>query len=68
MSYVRVGDPVLSRWLADPRLDNTACLTDDIVDRLRQRLPATPGSASAPARPRGLRNVRPSPLIIVCES
>jgi hypothetical protein len=24
--YVRVGDPVLSRWLADPHLDNIACL------------------------------------------
>jgi hypothetical protein len=25
--YVRVGDPVLSRWLADPHLDNIACLS-----------------------------------------
>jgi hypothetical protein len=24
--YVRVGDPVLSRWLAYPHLDNIACL------------------------------------------
>jgi len=32
MPYVRVGDPVLSRWLADPHLDNIACLPDDIVD------------------------------------
>jgi hypothetical protein len=30
MPYVRVGDPVLSRWLADPHLDNIACLADDI--------------------------------------
>jgi hypothetical protein len=25
--YVCVGDPVLSRWLADPHLDNIACLS-----------------------------------------
>jgi hypothetical protein len=36
MPYVRVGDPVLSRWFADPHLDNIACLADDIVDRARQ--------------------------------
>jgi hypothetical protein len=24
--YVRVSDPVLSRWLVDPHLDNIACL------------------------------------------
>jgi hypothetical protein len=30
MPYVRIGDPVLSRWLADPHLDNIACLADDI--------------------------------------
>ncbi|HWY18597.1 MAG TPA: hypothetical protein VNY27_07790 [Solirubrobacteraceae bacterium] len=24
--YVRVGDPVLSRWLTDPHPDNIACL------------------------------------------
>jgi hypothetical protein len=33
MPYVRVDDPVLSRWLTDPHLDNIACLEDDIVDR-----------------------------------
>jgi len=38
MPYIRVGDPVLSRWLADPHLDNIACLPDDIVARLRQRV------------------------------
>jgi hypothetical protein len=26
MPYVRLGDPVLSRWLTDPHLDNIACL------------------------------------------
>ena len=26
MPYIRVGDPVLSRWFADPHLDNIACL------------------------------------------
>jgi hypothetical protein len=30
MPDVRLGDPVLSRWLADPHLDNIACLADDI--------------------------------------
>jgi hypothetical protein len=39
MPYVWVGDPVLSCWLADPHLDNIACLTDDIVDRARQCAP-----------------------------
>ena len=40
MPYVRLGDPVLSSWLADPHVDNIACLADDIVDHARQRLPA----------------------------
>jgi hypothetical protein len=40
MPCVRLGDPVLSRWLADPGLDNIACLADDIVGHARQRLPA----------------------------
>jgi hypothetical protein len=26
MPYVRLGDPVLARWLANPHLDNIACL------------------------------------------
>lgn len=30
MPDVRLGDPVLSRCLADPHLDNIACLADDI--------------------------------------
>lgn len=37
MPYVRVGDPVSSRWLADPHLDNIACLRDGTVDRLSAR-------------------------------
>lgn len=49
MPYIRVGDPVLSRWLADPHLDNIACLSDDIVDHARQRLPAIPSSAAVRA-------------------
>jgi hypothetical protein len=65
MPYVRVADPVLSRWFADPHLDNIACLADGIVDRARQRLSATPSSAAARARG-GLRNVRSSPLQFQC--
>lgn len=29
MPYVRLGDLVSSRWLADPHLDNITCLADD---------------------------------------
>lgn len=31
MPYLHVGDPVLSRRLTDPHLDNIDCLLDDIV-------------------------------------
>jgi hypothetical protein len=61
MPYVRLGDPVLSRWLADPHLDNIACLPDDIVDHARQRLPAITKLNGSARTTKGLRTVRSSP-------
>ena len=57
-----VGGTVLSSWLADPHLDNIACLAGRYRWPHAQRLPTTPSSAAVCAPPRGLRNVRSSPF------